>query len=113
MRDFLTLLLATAAFAHKQMEEATPVLEEPEVDPILESLLGQNDTPRDFMYYLENYQLEMCALAVFAFAIAYLFYGKSKNEQIASEWHLKSLPEIKKQFALVGHNDSTNTTALE
>ena len=112
MRDFLTLLLATAAFAHKQMEEAMPIVEEPVVDHILESL-GQPEPTKDLAYYFEHYQMEACALVLFACAIVYLFYGKGQNEKIAGEWHLKSLPEIRKQFALVGHNDTTNSTNLE
>jgi hypothetical protein len=65
---------------------------------------------KDFNYYLENYQMECVAIVLLFAAIIMMFMGKAQNYALAMQWHRKSLPILKEQFAYVGIED--NNSAL-
>ena len=56
--------------------------------------------------------MECVAILLLFAAIVMMFMGKSQNYKLAMQWHEKSLPILKEQFAYVGIDDN-NSKLLE
>ena len=73
----------------------------------------QNARPKDFAWFIENYQMESIGIIFFVFAVIFMYIGKSKNYSLAEQWHKRSLPILKEQFSYVGLEDQKLGTNLE
>jgi hypothetical protein len=43
----------------------------------------QNARPKDFAWFIENYQMESIGIIFFVFAVIFMYIGKSKNYSLA------------------------------